>query len=336
MSFLKDPFFKKLILFSIFISAIFGSFFVVKKSTSVFLPTFDRPILFFSSQNQHDLKLTFVDAIQKAQRKIVLSIFTLKDPHLISWLNKKVKQGVQVTIYYDLEHNQDLIGRLDQEIEKIPYQHRGLMHRKLLLIDDRLTILGSANFTRSSLWEDDNLICGIYNEELTAWLESNLTRYNIHKNFVSFAGDFSCYLTPDKKKDAIERLLGQIEKAEKKIQIAMYSFTHPEIVKSLAKAKQRGVNLEIFLDKQMRFQNSLKKLKGYEEIKSNISYGNKPFLLHHKCALIDEKIFVMGSTNWTQAGFMKNQDFLIFFENLDHKQLDFIKMLFKTLKVLTS
>ncbi len=308
----------------------------MKQGTSVFLPSHINPLVFIASQNQEDLKLTFVEAIQKAQRKIVLSIFTLKDPHLIAWLNKKAKIGIEVTVYFDQNHNQDLIDRLDPSIQKIPYQHAGLMHRKLLMIDEKLTLLGSANFTKNSLWEDDNLVCGFYHEELTLWLERHLTHYNLKGSFYTPSGDFTCYLTPDKKRVAIEKLIHTIEHAEKKIQIAMYSFTHPEIIKALAKAKQKGIDIEIYLDKQMKYQNSLKKQKGFSEIKSCIKYGNKPYLLHHKCALIDEKIFVTGSTNWTQAGFLKNQDFIIFFEGLNPKQLEQLKSIFKTLKVLSS
>jgi phosphatidylserine/phosphatidylglycerophosphate/cardiolipin synthase-like enzyme len=336
MSFFKNSVFKKLIFpFFIFLSFLLFVFFV-KQGTVVHLPTLQQQIQFYSSHNQQDLKLTFVEALQRAQRKIILSIFTLKDPHLIAWLNKKAKHGIDVTIYFDKDHNIDLIDRLDPLIKKIPYQHAGLMHRKILLVDDRLTILGSANFTKNSLWEDDNLVCGIYHEDLASWLEKHLTHYNLQESFYSASGDFSCYLTPDKKRIGIEKLVQTIETAEKKIQIAMYTFTHPEVIKALAKAKKKGVSLEIYLDKQMKFQNSLIKQKGFNEIKSSITYGYRPYLLHHKCAFIDEKTFIMGSTNWTNAGFLKNQDFLIFFENLPPKQLEYLKALFKTLKVSTN
>jgi cardiolipin synthase len=335
MSFLKKSLFKKLIFPFLFFVSILGTLYFFKNGTAIHLPSLYQPIVFFSSQNQKDLKLTFVEAIQKAQRKIILSIFTLKDPHLIAWINKKSRQGLDVVIYFDKDHNGDLVDRLDPKVKKIAYTHAGLMHRKLLLIDDRLTVFGSANFTKNSLWEDDNLVCGIYHEDLASWLEKHLTHYNVDEMFYTPMGDFNCFLTPDKKRIGIEKLIECIENAEKKIQIAMFSFTHPEIIKALAKARQKGVSLEIYLDKNMKFQNSLKKQKGFNEIKSSIFYGYRPFLLHHKCALIDEKIFVMGSTNWTQAGFLKNQDFIIFFQHLPPKQIDYLKTIFKTLKITT-
>lgn len=336
MSFLKNSVFKKLTYLFLTVSFSVLIVFCVSNASSVNLPTYQQNILFFSSQSPQDLKLTFVEAIQKAQKKIVLSIFTLKDPHLIAWLNKKAKSGLEVIVYYDKDHNLSLAEKLYPSICKIPYQQTGLMHRKLLLIDETLTLLGSANFTRNSLWEDDNLVCGIYHEELALWLQKHLTHYNVQEKFSSTSGDFSCFLTPDKKRQGLEKLIRYIEKAEKKIQIAMYSFTHPEIIKALTKAKAKGVQIEIFLDKQMKYQNSLKKQKGYNELKSSIQYGNKPFLLHHKCALIDERIFIMGSTNWTQAGFLKNQDFIIYFEGLDQKQIESLKSIFKKLKMMTS
>lgn len=336
MSFLKDSFFKKLSIFFIFTFSIFLTFYLVKKGTTVHLPTRDRPIVFFNSQNQEDLKLTFIDAIQKAQHKIVLAIFTLKDPHLIAWLNKKVKQGVEVRVYYDAEHNKDLVSLIDERVALIPYQLRGLMHRKLLMIDDIFSIVGSANCTKSSLMEDDNLICGLYNEQLTLWLERHLTHYNIHASFYASSGEYTCFLNPDKKKEALHRLIQEIDSAKKCIKLAMYSFSHPEIIRALARAQERGVDLEIYLDKQMRFADYLKKQKGFEEIRRAVRFSKKPFLMHHKCALIDDETFIMGSTNWTQAGFMKNQDFLLIFHQLDSDLRSYLQMVFKTIGLAAS
>ena len=333
MSFLKKNFFKKLLSSFLIIFLLFFIFFLIKKGTTVSLPDLNQPISFYSSQTNHDLKLTYIEAIQKAKKKIIISIFTLKDPHLISWLNKKAKQGLEICIYFDKKHNQELIEKLDVAIKKIPYQKTGLMHRKLLLIDDCITILGSANFTKNSLWEDDNLVCGIYSEELTSWMERHLTHYNISEGFNCSGIQFECFLTPDKKRSGLEKLIQSIDSAEKKIQIAMYSFTHPEIYKALGRAKNKGIKVEIFLDKQMKYQNTLKKNSYYPQLKSSFYFHSKPLLLHHKCALIDEKMFIMGSTNWTLAGFLKNQDFIIFFENLSSEQINFLKSIFKKLKI---
>ncbi len=333
MSFLKSSFFKKLFFFSILFACFVLGVYLVKTGSSVPFPTRQNPISFFASQTRHDLKLTFVEAIQKARQKITLSIFTLYDDHLIAWLNKKAKEGVEVTCYFDREHNKNLAGRLHPQIKKIAYQNAGLMHRKILIIDEHLTLIGSCNWTKNSLHQDDNLVCLIELDDLATWLEKHLTHYSIKEKFYSSGGEFSCYLMPDKKRIALEKLIKILENAEEKIEIAMFSFTHPEIIKALLKAKKRGVSVEIFLDKQMKSQTSLTKQPGYLELKSSIYYGSRPFLLHHKCALIDDKIFIMGSTNWTVSGFLKNQDLLLFFEDLEPKQLHYLHSLFKTIRI---
>ncbi|MGH2611481.1 MAG: phospholipase D-like domain-containing protein, partial [Rhabdochlamydiaceae bacterium] len=39
-------------------------------------------------------------------------------------------------------------------------------------------------------------------------------------------------------------------------------------------------------------------------------------LLHHKWAYIDHKELILGSTNWTEAAFRKNEDVLLFLKPL--------------------
>jgi len=336
MSFLKTPFFKKLLLYFLTPLSILVALCLIRYGTRVQLPTDEKSILFYSTQKQQDLKLTYIEAIQKAKKKITLATFTLKDPHVIAWLNKKVNEGVEVTLYYDQNHNGEVINELDQRIKAFPYQHSALMHRKLLITDDQMVILGSANFTTNSLWEDDNLCNAIFDESVATWFEKHLMHYDLRGNFHIKDVNVSCFLTPDRKREGIEKVLQIITKAEKKIQIAMYSFTHPEILKALVAAKEKGVEVEIFLDRRMKFQNTLRKQKAYEALKSSIKFGRKKTLLHHKCALIDEKIFIMGSTNWTQAGFLKNQDFLIVYESLDHKHIAYLQSIFKLLRMNTT
>jgi phosphatidylserine/phosphatidylglycerophosphate/cardiolipin synthase-like enzyme len=49
-------------------------------------------------------------------------------------------------------------------------------------------------------------------------------------------------------------------------------------------------------------------------------------LLHHKWMLADD-LLVLGSANWTKAGFSANQDFFVVFRSLTPQQKQYFKKL---------
>ena len=55
-------------------------------------------------------------------------------------------------------------------------------------------------------------------------------------------------------------------------------------------------------------------------------------LLHHKWAVIDDRVLAMGSANWTKAAFNKNSDFLFFLSPLDKRQRRFLGNLWEIIE----
>ena len=55
-------------------------------------------------------------------------------------------------------------------------------------------------------------------------------------------------------------------------------------------------------------------------------------LLHHKWAIFDDELLVIGSANWTKAAFSKNHDFLLFLSSLGEKQINYLTELWEVIK----
>jgi len=67
------------------------------------------------------------------------------------------------------------------------------------------------------------------------------------------------YFSPDDHLD--QRLIEQIEKESKSIQVCTYSFTHGGIANALIEAKRRGVEVEVIVDRfAVKIKSPLKKL----------------------------------------------------------------------------
>ena len=122
------------------------------------------------------------------------------------------------------------------------------------------------------------------------------------------AADTQVYFSPNGGcQDAI---IKEISKATKTIDIAMYYLTSREIAQELVKAKDRNVKVRIVLDKD---QETSKYSKSRYLIKRgfDVKYDTGPGLMHNKFAIIDNKVLITGSFNWTPTADQKNEENLL-------------------------
>jgi len=115
---------------------------------------------------------------------------------------------------------------------------------------------------------------------------------------------FSLYDNPQKE------IIKNINQAESFINIAMYIFTDREIAIPLIKARERGLKVRLYLDQdQVDYQYSQSRFLVQKGIKTRISSNN--YIMHHKFAIIDNRLLLTGSYNWTFSANHRNDENLM-------------------------
>jgi len=115
---------------------------------------------------------------------------------------------------------------------------------------------------------------------------------------------FSLYDNPQKE------IIKNINQAQAFINIAMYIFTDREIALPLIKARERGVKVRLYLDKdQVDYKYSQSRFLVQKGIKTRIS-SNK-YIMHNKFAIIDNRLLLTGSYNWTFSANNRNDENLL-------------------------
>ncbi len=113
-----------------------------------------------------------------------------------------------------------------------------------------------------------------------------------------------------------QAVITEIGNAQYAIDIAMYYLTSREIAQELVKAKDRKVIIRIVLDQGQETQNYSKSRylikRGFE-----IKYHIGPGIMHNKFALIDGKVLLTGSFNWTPTANEKNEENLLIITDKD-------------------
>jgi phosphatidylserine/phosphatidylglycerophosphate/cardiolipin synthase-like enzyme len=107
-------------------------------------------------------------------------------------------------------------------------------------------------------------------------------------------------------------LIEVIDSSKQSLDIAVYSITHPDIVKAIKDAKKRGVVVRIISDKIQsagKTQAEALKLLGSAGIPMKINKHNG--LMHLKVTIADQKVVTTGSYNYSQAASTSNDEVLV-------------------------
>jgi len=267
----------------------------------------------YASQCDDDLRAVFQKALQKADHKIDLQIYSLTEPKLASALQKKADAGLDVQITHDAKTNTRELKELDEKIERFPWERSGLMHKKILVTDDEGIWISSANWTRASLKFHDNLVVALNSPAFAKAIAAR-------KHFAGEVGGqkIEYWDLPTDRKAALTSLTRLLRTAQKTVRVAMFTFTHQGLTDALIAAHKRGVDVEVVIDRgQANIGKEAHALLAQQGVALRISQTE---MCHHKFALIDDQILVHGSANWTKAAFTRNAECLLIVHALTRKQ----------------
>lgn len=256
----------------------------------------------------------------------MLQIYGLSDPDVLALLCKKKASGLKVTLFYDPSASPSLPSFLEAH----PVKSSGLMHRKILVIDEAQIFLGTANFTTQSLKMHDNLVFGAWDPQLALFLQKSIES---NSSFTIDRTEIESYLLPDFEDKALHELESLIASAQEQIHVAMFTLTHPMLIQSLIAALNRGVEVNIAIDRYTALGASKRAIEQLKEAGAHLLLSQGDQLLHHKWALIDGEILIMGSANWILSAFAKNQDCLLILKNLGKTERKTLQRLWKRVAI---
>jgi len=317
--------------FSLFLLVCFAVWFVWRSLTPT-LPALGEPPRLYSNQCQQDLTLTFLEALKQTKRSIYLVMFGLSDPAILKTLSKKTEERVEASVYYDASGSPNLYRLLDG-CELHPIRQSGFMHHKVLILDDEMVFLGSANMTPQSLRMHDNLVIGLASKKVAAFLKQKVPYATGHLHTPVGGQEVDLWLLPDPNGHALTELKRKLRKARRSIRVALFTFTHPSLADELLMAQRRKVAVTVVIDMHSGLGASAPTVAALRKGGIQVLYSQGVQLLHHKFVLVDEETLIAGSANWTRAAFSKNSDCLVFLHHLNQEQRSYMNYLWKRIAI---
>ena len=114
-----------------------------------------------------------------------------------------------------------------------------------------------------------------------------------------------------------QRLVQAIEASRRTIDIAVYNFTAAELAKALYRAKARGVQIRILVDRENAEAGFIIRELRRHDLPLRTLGVPEQSLMHHKFAVFDDRHVATGSYNWTQSAEHANYENLVILDDPD-------------------
>ncbi|MDD5213529.1 MAG: phosphatidylserine/phosphatidylglycerophosphate/cardiolipin synthase family protein [Candidatus Gracilibacteria bacterium] len=119
--------------------------------------------------------------------------------------------------------------------------------------------------------------------------------------------------TPDKK--LLKEIVKKIDEAKARIFVEVYIFTEKDLQKALVRAKKRGIDVKVIMEKNVYKAGNLNKKTSDNFAKNNIETvwaSDTNFALTHTKMMIIDDARIISTGNYSYSTFSKNREFFIF------------------------
>ena len=261
----------------------------------------------FSTQSGVSPLDVICDSIRLARTELFFCIYKISSPKIIEAILERANAGVRVLLQYQfISNHESLLSHPNVILKQFESRRDALLHRKNVVIDNWLAILGSANFADGAFTRDTNLVaivkspslCQRIKERSSGPCTADLQQLDYY------------ILTRHKSSRTLQNIVAAIRSADKTIRIAMFILSNRHILAALHEAAQRGVQVSVIVnprDKHTPFE-FLHNLGSSVDLYEGVCEG----FLHCKACCIDLKTLILSSANWTRRGVQFNiEDILI-------------------------
>ena len=265
-----------------------------------------------------------IDAIDQARLTLDAAIYSLSLPSVREALIRAYRRGVAVRVVMESD-NLDWSAPqalVDAGIPVLGDRREGLMHDKFVVIDRSEVWTGSMNFTISGAYHDNNNLIRIRSTEVAEDYTKEFEEMFVDDKFgpdvladtpfphvVVDGTPMEIYFSPD---DGVAtHLLELLGDAEQSIYFMTFSFTSDDIGKLMRKKFLAGLDIAGVMEAEQVKSNVGTEYDSLLQSGIDVRLDGNPGQMHHKVIVIDRKVVVTGSYNFSSSAETRNDENLI-------------------------
>lgn len=270
-------------------------------------------------------------AIDGATQTIDVTSFDLNLPSLVNALAAASQRGVKVRVVYDgTNGNLDLENKAtnNQPFDAIKTlkaagvslvdggRSNGLMHDKMIIIDQKVLFMGSWNLSYNDTYRNNNNLLKITSPKLIANYQAKFNELFVDQRFGTQAEvkvpnpslaingvKVENYFAPED--EVMAKLVGYVQGAKKSVHFMIFTFTDDDLAAAIIKQANAGLDVQGVIENRGASQGELNSLFCARlPVRTD---GNK-YTMHHKVIIIDGETVITGSFNFTKSADTANDD----------------------------
>ena len=269
------------------------------------------------------------EAINSARASVDMAIHDLDLWSLRDALIDAHRRGVTVRLVVESDNanNPEIEEVIQAGIEVVLDRNPNLMHNKFAVIDQFEVWTGSMNFTINGAYKNDNNLVRLrssvlaqsylaeFDEMFTNGLYGSTSSANTANQSFTHEGTLiEVYFSPDD--NPAGRIIELINNAEHSIQFMAFSFTSDPIGDAIIAAHGRGVEVSGVLETSQASQQGGEFFRLSDE-GIDVALDGNPNNMHHKVIIIDGKIVITGSYNFSRNAEERNDENIVILYNVD-------------------
>jgi len=269
-----------------------------------------------------------VKSIDAARLSIDVAAYSITLNSVRNALLNAFDRGVTVRIVMESTNmdSSDVQRLLEAGIPIIGDNHPGLMHDKFMVIDRTEVWLGSMNFTDSGTYNDNNNMIRVlstkiaenYSVEFNEMFENNLFGPDVlsatPNPTVTLDGTrVDTYFSPDDH--VLTALYNLLSESEESIYFLAFSFTSNELGEIVRTKADEGLDIKGVMDQEQVASNTGTEFDPFRQAGLDVLIDGNEGQMHHKVFIVDEKIVVLGSYNFSRSAEERNDENILIIYN---------------------
>ncbi len=285
---------------------------------------FTNPSSPISPQGTGGVDGPLVEAIDGARLSIDIAAYSISLNSVRNALIRAHQRGVTVRMVMESSNmeNSDPQRMLEAGIPIFGDNREGLMHDKFIIIDRSEVWMGSMNYTDSGAYDDNNHMFRIFSTKMA---ENYIKEFEEMFNDDMFGPDavsqtpnpsliidgtqVDTFFSPDDR--VLRSLAPVLSSAEESIYFLAFSFTSNDLGDIVRAKAEEGLDIRGVMDDEQIRSNQGTEFDPFRQAGLDVLIDGMDGQMHHKVFIIDEKIVVFGSYNFSQAAEERNDENLL-------------------------
>src|SRR5215216_7985026 len=289
---------------------------------------FTNPVSPLSPQGTGGVDGPLVEAIDAARLSIDVAAYSISLNSVRNALIRAHDRGATVRVVMESTNmdRSDPQRMIEAGIPIIGDNRDGLMHDKFIVIDKSEVWMGSMNFTDGGTYDDNNNLMRIHSTKMAENYSKEFEEMFLDNKFgeetvpetpnptITIEGTrIDTFFSPDD--GVLAALVPVLESARKSIYFLAYSFTANQLGEIVRQKAEADLIVAGVMDDGQVRSNQGTEFDPFRQADLDVRLDGIDGLMHHKVFIVDEKIVVLGSYNFSQSAEERNdEDLLIIYD----------------------